>query len=86
MGSEMCIRDRKKVYLHAGTARGAENLGLETHGGYLDRSDLPEPLRQLSCAHTENFLCIYKDCFSQGSLRFSRGPVRGCRPLRKGIC
>ena len=76
----------EKVYLHAGTATGAKNLGLDTRGGFLDRSDLPEPLRQLTCAHIENFLCIYKDCFSQGSLRFSRGPARSCRPPRTGTC
>lgn len=76
----------KKVYLHTGTTKGARNLGLDTRSGYLNRADLPDPIRDLSCAHIENFLCIYKSHLSPDAPRFKRGSARGCRPRKKFVC
>ena len=50
----------KVVYLHAGTAKGAQALGLDTSRGHLEMSELPKPFRLLEPWECENFLCIYK--------------------------
>ena len=51
------------VHLHAGTRKGAKNLGLDVSWGYLDMDELPKPLQTLTAHDAENFLCIYKDQF-----------------------
>lgn len=49
------------VYLHAGTRKGAEALGLDAKQNFIDVYKLPVPLQQLRPIHIENLLCIYKD-------------------------
>ena len=48
------------VYLHAGTAKGAQALGLDMSRGHLEMSELPKPFRLLEPWECEDFLCIYK--------------------------
>jgi hypothetical protein len=48
------------VYLHAGTAKGAKALGLDTSRGYLEIGELPKPLGMLEPWECEDFMCIYK--------------------------
>lgn len=50
----------ERVYLHAGTRKGARALGLSTGKGYLQMEELPEPLQVLEPREVEDFLCIYK--------------------------
>lgn len=52
-----------KVYLHRGTRQGAKRLGILLNRRFIDKSELPEPLRQLSAAEIEDILCIYADDF-----------------------
>ena len=49
-----------RVYLHAGTRKGAKALGLAAGREYLDRSELPPPLRALQPDEIEDFLCMFK--------------------------
>ena len=53
----------ERVYLHAGTKKGAKALGLDTKWGYLETDELPELLQVLEPREAEDFLCIYKDEF-----------------------
>ncbi len=56
----------KKVYLHAGTKKGAERLlGFKIRKKHIEKLDLPDPLRDssLTCAEIEDILCIYKEKF-----------------------
>jgi len=53
----------QKVYLHAGTRKGAKVLGLNTRLGWVEMESLPEWLRELQPYEAEDFLCIYKDRF-----------------------
>jgi hypothetical protein len=46
------------VYLHAGTAAGANKFGIE--GEVAQLSAFPEEIQSLGATHAENFLCIYK--------------------------
>ena len=48
------------VYLHAGTKKGANALGLDTSRGYLEMDELRRPFRLLEPWECEDFLCIYK--------------------------
>src|SRR5436305_1117453 len=48
----------KKVYLHAGTRKGAEALGLAGEQLYLHRPQLPASLQVLKACEIEDFLCI----------------------------
>lgn len=51
----------EKVYLHAGTRKGAENWGLDTNAGVIEMKDLPRELQALKPHEVEDLLCIYKD-------------------------
>lgn len=58
-----------RVYLHAGTKKGARRLGIS--GNVVDMADLPEELHVLKPWQAEDFLCIYakhlnRDCATQG--------------------
>lgn len=55
----------ERVYLHAGTRKGAKALGLSVRAGALDMSDLPREVQRLTSAQAEDFLCIYKDEFGK---------------------
>ena len=50
-----------KVFLHAGTREGAEQLGLGKNKAVLRMAELPAPLRRLSATEVEDFLCLYKE-------------------------
>ena len=52
-----------RVYLHAGTAKGARNLGLETRASEIPMEALPGAFRQLTPAEAEDCLCIYRRKF-----------------------
>ena len=47
-----------RVYLHAGTRKGAQALGLR--GATVHKNDLPPEFGRLSPAEIEDCLCIYK--------------------------
>jgi hypothetical protein len=53
----------QRVYLHAGTRKGAKALDLPHRRATLEMSDLPPELRRLRPWQAEDFLCIYKDEF-----------------------
>jgi len=57
-----------RVYLHAGTLKGAKNLRLEVRAKKsLAMSDLPSEFRKLKAYEVENCLCIYKEHFKPAS-------------------
>jgi hypothetical protein len=51
----------QKVFLHAGTRKGARALGLSTQLSWLDMTSLPDWLQELQPYEVEDFLCLYKD-------------------------
>lgn len=58
-----------KVYLHAGTRKGATSLGIDCRGRkYLNVADLPKPFSVLPPYQIEDVLCIYKSFFVSSSL------------------
>jgi len=77
-----------KVYLHAGTRKGARRLGLSASVPYLEVSQLPTEFRRLKPREIEDVLCIYKHRFGAGMGK--PGPARGrssCGVETKGsIC
>jgi hypothetical protein len=50
----------ERVYLHAGTRKGARALGFPSALEYLTPSQLPSELQILKPYEMEDFLCIYK--------------------------
>ena len=50
-----------KVFLHAGTLKGAKAINLDTSYGYLQIEQLPKEFGKLSTYEIEDMLCIYKD-------------------------
>jgi hypothetical protein len=50
----------KKVYLHAGTRKGAQALKFPGNLPYLQPSELPPELQLLKPSEVEDFLCIYE--------------------------
>jgi len=53
----------KKVYLHAGTRKGAAKLGVDTRSGTVDVKTLPPEFRGVPELEIEDILCIYKGNF-----------------------
>jgi hypothetical protein len=53
----------EKVYLHRGTRVGAMKLGVSGKRRFVEKSELPEPLRCLGAGEIEDILCIYADNF-----------------------
>ena len=51
----------REVYLHAGTRRGAQALGLDHRSDSVSPNQLPSVLRRLRPIEIEDVLCIYKD-------------------------
>ena len=47
------------VYLHAGSAKGAKELGIEGESVIL--TAFPHEIQKLGATHAENFLCYNKD-------------------------
>ena len=50
----------KRVFLHAGTRKGAQALGFSAALSHLEPSRLPRQLRRLKPCEIEDFLCIYE--------------------------
>lgn len=51
----------QRVYLHAGTRKGAARLGLASRAQSLGMDALPHELQALPAREAEDVLCIYKD-------------------------
>jgi hypothetical protein len=67
----------QRVYLHAGSRKGARALNLRWREKQIEMTELPPALRELSAHQVEDVLCIYKDDFAQGTLS---GLAPGCGP------
>jgi hypothetical protein len=61
-----------KVYLHAGTRKGARALGFKSRTQTLQVSELPSELRQLEPPEIENVLCIFKDDLKAASVKYTK--------------
>ncbi len=60
----------QKIYLHAGTRKGANNYGFNTaNRDWLEMSEMPKELKGLEPREIEDILCIYKDKIL---------PIKGC--------
>lgn len=55
------------VYLHAGTRQGCKALGISAKSGTIEMEEVPSPVRVLKPYQVEDFLCIFKDRFSEPS-------------------
>ena len=53
----------ERVYLHAGTRKGARALGCDGNVPTIEMVDLPAPIARLTPREAEDFLCIYKNRF-----------------------
>jgi hypothetical protein len=78
-----------KVYLHAGTRKGAKALGLDWKKDALEMAELPVELQMLTAREAEDVLCIYKDDFNDhglGARKRQRASLAtscsGTRPFR----
>jgi hypothetical protein len=70
-----------KVYLHAGTRKGAKALGLNARSDAIELTELPVELRTLTAGEAEDVLCIYKNEFAGLRERRPRDRhVTGCLP------
>ncbi len=59
----------EKVYLHAGTRIGAKRLKIKnSNEDWIEPSELPKELQELSMKEDEDILCIYKDDFIKGKI------------------
>jgi hypothetical protein len=58
-----------KVYLHAGTRRGAQALGLDGKAKALEVSAFPVELQQLAPHEIEDVLCIFKDKLAKAKVK-----------------
>jgi hypothetical protein len=61
-----------KVYLHAGTAKGARVLGFK--GNTVEVVNLPPELQELDALHLEDFLCVNKKILKRNAARAARRP------------
>jgi hypothetical protein len=68
LGAKLGV-EPQRVYLHAGTRKGAKALGLDYRQASLPVNDFPEPLRVLPADMLESFLCIYKDRLTPFAVR-----------------
>ena len=57
------------IYLHAGTRRGARELGLAASSNFLRLEDFPIALRRLRPYELENLLCTGREAFRQLRLK-----------------
>ena len=60
-----------KVYLHAGTRKGAKALGF-TNSDALEISELPTEFGRLDPHEVEDVLCIFKDELKKLDLQFNK--------------
>jgi len=63
----------KRVYLHAGTRKGAAALGFLAPPPYLEPCQLPAQLLTLKPCEMEDFLCIYEAAIRKLRGRLGRG-------------
>ncbi len=72
----------ERIYLHAGTRKGASMLGLRWRERSIAVASVHPDLQVLSAAELEDVLCIYRSCFPalQADQRGARRP-RGCAPI-----
>jgi hypothetical protein len=56
------------VYLHAGTRKGAKNLGFKSSCDTISITELPRALHKLEPREIEDLLCIYKASLAGGAL------------------
>jgi hypothetical protein len=63
-----------RVYLHAGTAKGARALGFK--GNTVEVANLPPELQELDALHLEDFLCVNKKILKRHAARAARRPHR----------
>lgn len=68
LGAKLRI-EPQRVYLHAGTRKGAKALGLDYRQASLPMTDFPASLRVLPPDMLESFLCIYKDKLARFAVR-----------------
>jgi len=54
-----------EVYLHAGTRKGVQALGLSANRKSLPMTSLPADLRLLSAEEAEDLLCIYRQTLAR---------------------
>ncbi len=64
-----------KVYLHAGTRKGARALGFESKARTLEMSELPPELGQLEPHEIEDVLCIFKDDLKAVNVKYTTDEV-----------
>lgn len=64
-----------KLYLHAGTRKGARALGLNARAATLDVSNLPAEFHTLRPHEIEDVLCIFKDELNASKASPSAGDV-----------
>jgi hypothetical protein len=70
-----------RIYLHAGTRRGARALGLDGIGATLKVSALPKAFRILEPHELEDVLCIFKD-----KLKIALAPPSGEDIVKRSWC
>ena len=64
-----------KVYLHAGTRKGARALGFKSRVKTLEVAELPSELRQLEPYEVEDLLCIFKDDLMAVDVKYTKDEV-----------
>ena len=64
-----------KVYLHAGTRKGAWALGFEGRARALKVSEMPSELRQLEPQEIEDVLCIFKADLKAVGVKYTKDEV-----------
>jgi len=64
-----------KVYLHAGTLKGARALGFEGRVRTLKMSEMPSELRQLEPHEIEDVLCIFKADLKAVDVKYTKDEI-----------
>jgi hypothetical protein len=69
-----------RVYLHAGTRKGAKALGLNFRADSIPMDEVPLPLRKLPAVDVEDILCIFKDDFGKKGNHLAKKISSCCDP------
>jgi len=70
-----------RVYLHAGTRKGARALGFKGRSRTLEVSELPSELRQLEPHEIEDVFCIFADDLKAVGVEYTKAEV-----IRRSWC